>query len=341
MKMALYYPGEGYYTSNEDCIGKNGDYYTSPELTSIFGTLLGKQLEEMWNLLDKKAFTIVEYGAGPGTLCHDILYYLGHNSKLYERLHYCIIEKSPVMIAKEKQLLSEKVSWYDCIDDIPFPVDCVLSNEVLDNFPIHLVLMKQELMEVFVDYKNGFKEFLQPAAQELKDYLHQLQVVLPEGYRTEINIEALRWLKNIAKILQKGFIVTIDYGFTAAELYNPSRCQGTLLCYNRHSINDSLYTTIGGQDITAHVNFSALRHWGQQYGLQCCGYTSQSKFLRSLGLVPALNSMEDNNDTKTAEKVMKLYNCIINMSNKFNILVQQKGLQQPRLTGLQFAQSFV
>src|SRR5688572_31550447 len=97
MEMSLYYPGLGYYTSSNDKIGMNGDYYTSGSLTPGVGALIARQLEEMWRLLGEKEFTVVEYGAGLGTLCHDILDYLKLNSRLYDKLHYCIIEKSPVM----------------------------------------------------------------------------------------------------------------------------------------------------------------------------------------------------------------------------------------------------
>src|SRR4051812_37220260 len=133
MEMALYYPELGYYTSPTDKIGTNGDFYTSSNLTPLFGMMIGKQIEEMWVSLGKEAFTIVEYGAGTGRLCHDILDYLKGNPFLYAQLQYCIVEKSPSMRAKEQCHLPEKVSWHDSINDIPGVVGCVLSNELLDN----------------------------------------------------------------------------------------------------------------------------------------------------------------------------------------------------------------
>ena len=114
MEMALYYPGLGYYTNATDKIGKNGDFYTSSNLTPVFGAMIGKQLEEMWRLTGEDNFTIVEYGAGTGMLCHDILNYLHDNSDLYKRVRYAIIEKSGSMREKENTLLHEKVSWYNC-----------------------------------------------------------------------------------------------------------------------------------------------------------------------------------------------------------------------------------
>lgn len=340
MEMALYYPGEGYYTGRSGCIGKKGDYYTSPEFSVVFGLLLAKQLEEMWKLTGNDSFTIIEYGAGNGTLCHDILSYFRQQPELYEQLRYCIIEKSPEMIAREKQLLCEKAEWYDRIEDISFDAACILSNEVLDNFAVHEVVMQKELMEVYIDHKEGFTEILLPASGELKEYLAEQNVVLPAGYRTEINLEALSWLEKNAAALQKGFLVTIDYGFPAQEFYSLSRHQGNLVCYQNQTTHTSLYHAVGEQDITAHVNFSALHHWGNRFGLSCCGFTSQAHFLHGLGLVPMLDAISAKSSA-CKEKLIQLYRKVMCLSNKFNILVQQKGLQVPSLSGLHFARPVV
>src|SRR5688572_14846279 len=144
MEMALYYPELGYYMSAQNKIGTNGDYYTSSNLTPVFGAMIGRQIEEMWSLLEEKAFTVVEYGAGTGFLCHDILDHLKNNEKSYNQLTYCIIEKSPVMREKEKAHLNEKVIWYNSIRDIPEINGCILSNELLDNFSVHQVVMEDE-----------------------------------------------------------------------------------------------------------------------------------------------------------------------------------------------------
>lgn len=281
MEIALYYPDLGYYTSSAEKIGKEGDYYTSPYLTNLFGEMIGKQLEEMWYLLGEKDFTIVEYGAGPGALCLDILGYLKNNKPLYEALNYYIIEKSSAMRAKEQQLLKEKVKWVNAITEIPPVTGCILANEVVDNFSVHAVMMEDELMELFVNYDNGFLELWQQASPAVKKYLKELNVDLPKGYRAEINLQAIDWIKEVATALNAGFVLTIDYGATSADLYSAARKSGTLLCYHKHSINDNIFDNIGQQDITAHVNFSALHHWGLQYGLEPAGFTSQAHFLLS------------------------------------------------------------
>ena len=162
MEMALYHPELGYYNRRQDQIGRQGDFYTSSSLTSVFGAMIAKQLEEMWQLTGQGKFTIVEYGAGTGLLCHDILAYLKSNSPLYDALHYAIIEKSPSMRERQQLGLSEKVGWYDAIAQLGEITGCILSNELIDNFAVHQVVMEDELLEVFVDHRDSFAEFLRP-----------------------------------------------------------------------------------------------------------------------------------------------------------------------------------
>ena len=342
METCLYFPGSGYYSSAKDQIGKAGDFYTSPYFPSLFGQMIARQLEEMWELMGKGSFTILEYGAGPGTLCHDILLALKKNDLFYRDLRYCIIEKSASMRNKERVILNEKVSWYERIEDIPDLTGCIISNELIDNFPVHQVIMKGELMEVFVDYQNGFTEVLKPASDALKTYLEQLQVNLPEGFRTEINLEAVQWIRDIAQCLKKGFILTIDYGFPSSELYSAKRRNGTLMCYYKHSMNENPFLNIGEQDITAHVNFSALAYFGSRFGLQCSGFINQAHFLQALGLAGHLKNMEmENPDAGQEEKEKILFGFLLDLGARLKVLIQQKGIEAGRLSGLQFAQAYV
>jgi SAM-dependent MidA family methyltransferase len=340
MDMALYYPSLGYYNSQKNKIGESGDYYTSPVLSSLFGEMIGRQLEEMWSLLGKKPFTIVEYGAGTGALCFDILYYLKNNSALYNELKYCIIEKGEMMQQRQKNLLKEKVSWYNSINEIGEINGCVLSNELLDNFPVHKVIMKDELMEVFVDYENNFVEVLKPADEKLKNYFIEQEIILPKNHCTEINLQAIDWLKEIAENLNSGFVITIDYGFSAGDLYSAKRNAGTVLCYKDHQINSSPFQSIGEQDITAHVNFSALNFWGEKFGLKSCGFTSQSNFLRSLGLMNYLRKLEIENKDDNRNSILHINKLLVEMGNKFKVFIQQKGERNKMLTGMQFANPF-
>lgn len=343
MEMCLYYPELGYYTSVQDRIGVSGDYYTSPHLTPVFGTMIGKQLEEMWHILGARSFTVVEYGAGPGFLAHDILDYLKNNKQLYDQLRYCIVERSPAMREKEQSHLHEKVTWHDSITEIGEITGCILSNELVDNLPVHVVVMDKELMEVFVDYNNGFVELLQPASAALRNYLQQLQIKLPEGFRTEINLHAIEWIEEIADSLAKGFVLTIDYGFPSFELYSGRRQSGTILCYHKHKISNSPYHHIGEQDITSHVNFSALYHWGLKNSLSCCGFTDQGHFLRALGVADYLRKAEQsgNHSLSGNKGAILAHTLLMDMGSKLKVLVQQKGMQQPRLSSLQFSERYV
>jgi SAM-dependent MidA family methyltransferase len=345
MEMALYYPGLGYYTSVNEKFGKNGDYFTAPFFTNVYGNILGRQLEEMWYLTGSKDFIIVEYGAGSGALCADILHHL-QGARFYKNLRYCIIEKSGSLREKQKRSfadssISEKISWICSIDEISPFTGCVLANEVLDNFSVHKVIMKeQELMEVFVDHNNVFTEVLKPATAKLKEYFANLEVTLPNDFCAEVNLEAIEWLTAISASLTKGFIITIDYGYPSSELYQPYRNMGTIVCYHKHSVNGHPFTKIGQQDITAHVNFSALDLWGTKNGLMNCGFTTQSQFLSGLGLTEYLRKLEskERNNFDFKKNLLLLHTLLVSMGKKFKVLIQQKGLQKPLLSGLQFCQ---
>jgi len=338
MEMSLYNPDLGYYSAAQNKIGMNGDFYTSSTLTPVFGALIGRQIEEMWKLADEDPFTIVEYGAGTGSLCHSILDFLKENEKLYERLNYCIIEKSPAMREKEKSHLNEKVGWYDSIHEVPETTCCILSNELVDNFSVHRVVMEEELMEIFVDYKDGFVELLQPAEKGLKDYLSELKVELPKGFRTEINLEATEWMKELAITLKRGYVITIDYGYPSHELYHGYRSSGTLRCYHKHRINNHPYSSIGEQDITSHVNFSALCLWGFKNGLDYCGFTDQGCFLKALGFRDYLKKIQEpGQDYLNHRKESFLTQTLLeDMGSKFKVLIQQKGMPKKKLLGLEF-----
>ena len=342
MEMALYYPKLGYYNSAPNKIGLNGDFYTSANLTVAFGAMIGRQIEEMWQNLERKPFKIVEYGAGTGLLCHDILDYLKNNNSLYDSLSYCIIEKSSHMREVQKKHLHDKVSWYSAINKIPKLNGCVLSNELIDNFSVHQVVMDDQLQEVFVDYKEGFTEILKPAKKELIDYFTSLNIQLPKGFRTEVNLEVKPWIKSISQSLKKGYVITIDYGSISSELYNNRRSCGTLLCYHKHHKNENPYQFIGQQDITTHTNFSAISHWGSQYGMDYCGIVDQAQFLLALGIKEYQNSTLNNNASNLAlamQESLINYRLLVDMGIKFKVLIQQKAVPEYPLSGLKFLNS--
>ncbi len=334
MEMALYYPELGYYTSDKDKIGKKGDYYTSPNLTPAFGEMIGRQLEEMWHVLGEKEFTVVEMGAGTGILSQDIIDYLKKNKKFYRGIDYCIVEKSHAMRKEQENRLDEKVRWFSSIKELSGIKGCVLSNELIDAFPVHRVVMGEELKEVYVGYKDGFFEILKPASNVLKDYLAELGVVLPWGYRTEINLDAVKWIEEVSTALEKGFVITIDYGYPSSELYQEYRSYGTLMCYYKHTANDKPYEHIGEQDITSHVNFSALEHWGRKNGLELCGFTDLVRFLSGLGIEEYLKELQVNDPKNYLKKMLPVKTLVMEMGEVFKVLIQEKDAGCRELSGL-------
>lgn len=335
MEMALYYPEKGYYTSPKQKFGERGDYYTSPVISEIYGALLAKQLEEMWFLSGKGAFTIIEYGAGEGALASQILKTLKNNSQFYDHLEYVIIEKSASLKAYQQKILPEKIKWIRNIEEISGFCGCVISNEVLDNFSVHSIVQQDQLYEVFVTYEEGFKEQLLPASENIVNYLRQQNIHLPKNYRTEICPEVEGWIKSIATHMQKGFVITVDYGYTAAEYYAPKRSLGTLACYYNHTVSENYYEHIGQQDITAHVNFTALNFFAKKYGLQYAGFSNQNYFLRSLGLAGYLRNLEENKEIR--DQLFQVNKLIVDMGNKFKVLIHKKNVTARFLSGMQFS----
>lgn len=334
MELALYHPKLGYYMAGHNCIGSKGDFYTSSSLGPVFGAMVARQLEEMWRYLGTTEFTVVEYGAGTGALCHDILDYFSNYTAVYDRLHYVIIEKSPAMCEREKSHLPKSVRWCNSLGDVGQFTGCVLSNELLDNFAVHQVLMQEELMEVFVG--DELTEILQPANETLNNYFFDLDVRLPAGFRSEVNLDALDWLGDISRHLQRGYVMTIDYGYETEELYKACHSGGTLLCYHSHQVNECYYDHIGMQDITAYVNFSALCHWGRLFGLSCCGLVSQAHFLLALNFKQFLRRQRTTGNILqlALEEVQLTRKLLVDMGNKFKVLIQSKNMPPYSLAGL-------
>jgi SAM-dependent MidA family methyltransferase len=339
MDMSLYYPCLGYYTSPESIIGRKGDFYTSSHLHSLFGTMIGKQLEEMWEVMGRPSvFHSVEVGSGAGYLCKDIYTYL-QKSEIFHALQYIIVEQNPEMVENQRRLLSDfrtKVRWVKTVKDLPQIRGCIFSNELLDAFPVHLVEMHDELKEVYVGYtRNTFIELINKVSSlRLINYFNVYLANIPRGFRTEINLRIKNWLREIDNILSEGFILTIDYGYTAREHYDEERSRGTLLCYHRHQLNENPYINIGKQDITAHVNFSSLKKWGDELGLTTVGYCPQGTFLVALGIDELINELHRNSPDYSSE-ILKIKGLLLpqGMGESHKVMIQYKGVNSPCLKG--------
>lgn len=305
MDLVLYHQDYGYYSSGIEQIGSQGDFFTSSSLGKDFGELLAIQLAEIWHKLGcPNPFYLVEMGAGKGELAQDILNSWLDNQPLIEALKYVIIEQSPALIAKQQELLQSfsgyDLSWKDWSDLDPDSIEgCFFSNELVDAFPVHLVTKKENLLqEIYlnIDSDKLTETIDSISTDKLLTYFNNLGIDLlnkdyPEGYRTEVNLNALNWLKTISHKLKRGYVLTIDYGYTADKYYRPARNQGTLQCYYQHRRHNNPYVNLGYQDITAHVNFTALQNQGNLLDLETIGFTQQGLFLMALGLGDRLNEL--------------------------------------------------
>ena len=288
MEIALYHEKYGYYSRSYVPIGKKGDFITSPHTHRLYGALHARQIEEFWNILDCKAFTIVEMGAGAGYLAKDILSYLS-NKKIFESVNYIIVEHKSEAASYQQDLLKpfiNKVSWVSRLSDLDSVKGCIISNELLDAFPVHLI-QKDVLgfKEIYLDFKEDGSHtevFADLSTPQLVEYVKELPSDLSEGYRTEVNLGIKTWISELAGIISKGFVVTIDYGHIRKEYFHPGRNRGTLLAYMSHNVYEELYERVGEQDLTAHVNFSDLHRWGKEVGFSTLGYVPQWAFLAGL-----------------------------------------------------------
>jgi SAM-dependent MidA family methyltransferase len=335
MEMALYYPEKGYYSSSRNPIGTTGDYYTMPHLTPVFGAMIARQLKEMWEILGHpKQFMVVEIGAGNGQLCRSVMQYAGTDRNFNDALRYGIVERSITMCERARDIVPASVGFFQSVEEIPDFTGCVLSNELFDNIPFSVLVKKNELMEVFVDYDLDFFEVLRPVSPAVKRFTEELKSEIPVGSRIEVSPKTGEFIGQIASKLQTGFMLTIDYGHTAAEV-QASGQPGTLTCYHQHQVNQNPYMHVGEQDITYSVNFSTLSYYGGLKGFSTAGYVCQANFLRTLGLLPFLAEWEDNTNPKTAAASRFVADLLLNKyGNKFKVLMQYKGVPHPFFTGL-------
>lgn len=356
METVLYHDPYGYYSSERTKIGRRGDYYTSSSVHPVFGELLCKQIEEMRRVAGEKEFAIVEMGAGDGSLSCDILRCAKRGyPDLYRSLRYVIIEESRRMRKTQRQrltgegLLNDNVQWTGYSDPLfaQGVAGCFFSNELVDAFPVHVVEKRGgELQEVFVDYQdNAFTEVLDsPSTPEICRYFDRLGIVLEEGQRGEVNLRAIEWMKWLAKALKKGFVITIDYGYPAEELYAPDRKTGTLLCYHRHRVIEDPFMNIGEQDMTTHVDFTTLTKTGEEAGLLTAGFTDQMHFLFGLGIIERIGAVGSEitepgpeREAEALQERLRIKTLIMpeRMGNIFKVLIQYQGLsERPELSGL-------
>jgi SAM-dependent MidA family methyltransferase len=287
MHQALYHPEFGYYTSNRKRIGRKGDFYTNVSVGPLFGEILMQQIREMAIALGSPdRFVILEQGAEDGQLACDILEALERTGVSgASRFEYVIVEPFPANQVSQKQLLREKktpVSWVNDLTQVPPFTGLILTNELLDSFPVRLAEFDgSQWKELAVTFElDRFVFALQPVRDErLKRHLAKIPVPETTSYRTEVNLAALDWIRSAAAVLQSGFLLTVDYGFNRNEYYAPLRSEGTLMCYSKHQRIRNPLTNLGECDITAHVDFTTLTETASEAGLRLHGFADQHHFM--------------------------------------------------------------
>nr|WP_126457390.1 SAM-dependent methyltransferase [Sulfuriflexus mobilis] len=292
MELALYAPGLGYYSGGLHKFGREGDFTTAPEISALFSQSLAVQCAQVLAALGRA--DVLEAGAGSGVMAADILAELERLGQLPE--HYFILELSGELRQRQQQTLQakvphllEKVEWLDALP-LPGFRGVVLGNELLDAMPVARFRIENgEVRELHVVLQGeGFAYQGRPAGKALLGAVRHIEAQrgepFAEGYESELNLAALGWLKSISEVMQQGLILFVDYGFPAHEFYHPQRTGGTLMCHYRHRAHPDPLILVGLQDITAHVDFTALAETAQACDLEVLGFTTQAHLLLSLGI---------------------------------------------------------
>ena len=327
MERALYEPELGYYRSATPRPGRAGDFLTAPETHPIFGQAVARQLDEVWRLLDRPdPFVVREYGPGTGALAAAIVGGLAaDDSGLREAHRYESVEVG-------EQPTDEPV------------VGCVLANEVLDALQVHRVIRRGDgLRELFVDWRDGRFVELEgdPSTPALADRLAAEGIELREGQHAEICLVLDGWVEAAARGIGQGLLLLIDYGHPAAELYGPRRMAGTLRAYVNHRVHDDVFANLGRQDLTAHVDITAVERAAARAGLDALGVTTQAEFLVGLGVGDLLTAVQSDPST-TLESYLELRSAFGRLldpaaTGAFKVMAFGRGIPSDRhLRGFMF-----
>ncbi len=345
MRECLYHPAHGYYSRAG--ASRFGDYYTSVDVHPIFGRLVARQFAEMWELLGSpRPFVVAEAGAGTGRLAGHILDFSARAlPEFYAALEYVAVERSGARRAEHAARLAEhaaagRVSSAGEIPDA-IPAGCVFSNELLDALPAHRVVMeKGALREICVGIEGA--RFIEvpgkPSTPALERYFQEQGITLDDGQQAEVCLEACDWIERAGRALERGFVLTVDYGHEARALYDENHNRGTLLAYRVHAVTENLLDAPGERDLTSHVNFTAVDLWGRRAGLVRTGLVTQSQFLVALGrgneFADLYEAGQTEMDKLRARLLLKNLIHPEGLGEKFQVLIQHKGIAAPSLTGL-------
>lgn len=299
VETVLYHPSHGYYSADRRPWGSDGDYVTTPQVGAAVGRSLAGWVVEVDDVLGRPAeLAVVEVGSGDGSLLRDLRTALRERRPgTADRARWLSVERSAALRGVQRRRLgrpaSADVEWFEDVGRLPTGlVGCVYSNELVDALPFHRVTVREgALREIYVGAEGG--ELVDvvgpPSTPRIAAYLDRNGVDLREGQRAEVRLAARPWLKRVAEGLERGFVLTIDYGGRGDALYGAHRMEGTLACHRRYRVHDDPYRQLGGQDITAHVDFANLARVGREVGLRDLGYTSLRVFLLGFGAAEELD----------------------------------------------------
>ena len=332
MEIALYHPTGGYYAEGA---GAEDDYFTSPAAHPVFGALIALQFKRMWEVMGRPVrFHVVEMGAGAGVLARDVIEFAANLPGEFARsLRYIGLERRGPAGRSE----ASTVSWQSVVataDSLPVSgvAGCFFSNELIDAFPAHRFRLQQgNLAEIYValDEQSRFVEILdEPSTPLLGRRLEAMEQPRPDDLQGEVRLNLEPWLKQVSDALTRGFVVTVDYGHEGGDLYSNIRRGGTLRTYYRHTEGGDPYQHIGRQDITAHVDFTALASTGSKLGLTPVALLSQADFLGALGhqrMVERVRAMNVSHRERDAN--MMGMNQLVSLEGlgAFKVLIQQRG----------------
>ena len=339
MRAALYDPEEGYYTSGADRVGRDGDFYTAPSAHPAFGAMLALQLEQMWELLGRPApFSVVEGGGGKGLLAGDVLSYAQSLAPAFgHSIEYRLVEVGRAGKVSGPGAGGEiDITWSQGTDEVGVGTGVFLSNELFDADPRHRVVNQGgRIYELLVDAgSQGFTELLgPPSTPEIEEYFTRVGVTLPEGCEAEVDLIGPPFLAGVSASIDRGFSITIDYGYPAESLFSERRRRGTLLCHHRHVSSANPYIRVGKQDITAHVDFTALAIAGESAGMVTEGLLTQQRYLKKLGIQTLIDGLRRapnlSEEVVMANRMPMLELTAPDKFGRFGVLVQSKGLGAP------------
>ncbi|MBL7481728.1 class I SAM-dependent methyltransferase [Legionella bononiensis] len=332
MQLALYAPGEGYYSSGLPKLGKQGDFITAPELTPLFGKTLANQCKQILTSVEHPV--LFEFGAGTGALCIDVLNQLEQLNCLPDA--YYILEVSSNLRHRQQELFQQKIPhlahrifWLERWPETPFN-GVVLANEVLDAMPVNRFMLKDNnILESYISLNKAgeLTEQFKPCQNErLSNYIKNNLPQQTTEYLSEVNLFIEDWLVNIYKMINQGAVFLIDYGFPRHEYYHPDRNQGTLMCHYQHHAHPDPLLHPGEQDITAHVDFTHVAEAGQQAGFHIAGYTNQASFLLANGLLSFLNTLDNEKELFRAKQAIKQLTDPSEMGELFKVIALTKNL---------------